>query len=429
MKPQKFFLHSQLKAASEIWDEIRNTSTPADRWLGGYFHKNRKRFGSRDRRFLAETIYALLRHRSLIEVWAQSFGEEKNPHFLVLLAAASEEFLSREEFQEQIASHFPKIKNSGIFYEAFNKRTLPESLHPESGEEEFSLRFSFPRWIVRRWLQRFGLEECRQLLSVCQTRPPLVIRVNSIKITRASLIERLKQKGWDVFETKGSPFGIVFPERINVFDTDEFREGFFEIQDEGSQKVGELVDAKPGEIIWDICAGGGGKSLLMAAMMRNKGRIIATDIRPKKLEDLAKRARRAGVMNIFPANLERMSESREVRKGFDKILVDAPCSGTGTLRRNPDAKWKLDESQLKAYHQDQAAIIEKALPYLKKTGRLYYATCSLEPEENEEVMAEIIQKHPELEPVPCGSQGELYFKLLPHQDSTDGFFLAAVENK
>ena len=243
-------------------------------------------------------------------------------------------------------------------------------------------------------------------------------------------MERFRKKGLEAKPTARSWTGIIFKERKNLFDTEEFRSGLFEIQDEGSQLICEKLDVKPGEVIWDMCAGGGGKSLALAGLMQNKGRIIATDIRIKKLEDLKKRARRGGVTNIFPADLQRVSEIREVKKrGIDKILIDAPCSGTGTLRRNPDVKWKLTEESLLQHHQEQVKIIEKALPYLRPGGRIYYVTCSLEPLENEEVVNEVLMKHPELVKIPFGSELDGFFRLYPHRDGTDGFFLAQVENK
>jgi 16S rRNA (cytosine967-C5)-methyltransferase len=142
---------------------------------------------------------------------------------------------------------------------------------------------------------------------------------------------------------------------------------------------------------------------------------------------LKKRAKRAGAFNIFPVNLDRMSELAVARKGFDRILVDAPCSGTGTMGRNPDAKWRIDEPWFARLHEEQAGILEKALPYLKKNGKLYYATCSLEPVENETLVEEVLAKHPELRCVPCGDAGERFFALWPPESGTDGFFLATME--
>jgi 16S rRNA (cytosine967-C5)-methyltransferase len=161
--------------------------------------------------------------------------------------------------------------------------------------------------------------------------------------------------------------------------------------------------------------------------MENKGRIVATDLRSYKLEELKKRAKRAGVFNIFPAELDRMADLKLAQRGFDRILVDAPCSGTGTLGRNPDAKWKLAPSWFEALPKEQLGILEKALPYLAENGRLYYATCSVEAVENEEVVKTFLAAHPELEIVPCGEPGEKFFKLWPPESGTDGFFFTVFK--
>lgn len=414
-------LHSQLNAAAKIWDENQNNPYPADRWLANFFHAHRKKLGSHDRRFLSETIYSLFRHRSFLETWAKTLGSPESTT-LVLFAAAAEGIISPEDF-----AGARQIAESSALYQSLRNRQLPDSLKIASEEERLSLRYSFPLWLVRRWIAVFGEEECRKLLEASNERPPLVVRINPLKMERERLIARFRKKGFRVLPTERSPFGIFFLERANLFDSEEFQKGFFEIQDEGSQLICQMMEPKPGEVIWDVCAGGGGKSLHLAALMQNKGRIIATDIRARKLEDLKKRANRAGVYNIFPAELARIGETREIKKGIDKILVDAPCSGTGTLRRNPDAKWKLTEEKLRVYHDDQAAILEKALPHLKPGGRIYYVTCSLESIENEEVMNEILSRHPELKKVSYPVSRDGYFRLFPHKHQTDGFFLGIAE--
>jgi 16S rRNA (cytosine967-C5)-methyltransferase len=287
--------------------------------------------------------------------------------------------------------------------------------------------YSFPLWLVQRWAQSFGIRETERLLGFFQQRPLLVLRANTLKISRKKLVDMFRRLGVEANQTEKSYFGLILKERRNVFDTPAFRDGWFEVQDEGSQMVCQKMDPTPGENIWDVCAGGGGKSLLLAAMMENKGRIVATDLRSFKLEELKKRAKRAGVFNIFPAELDRLAELKAAQKGFDKILVDAPCSGTGTLGRNPDAKWKLAPSWFEALPAEQLAILEKALPYLHKDGKLYYATCSLDSAENEEVVEAFLKAHPELETISCGENGEKFFKLWPPETGTDGFFLAVFK--
>ena len=341
------------------------------------------------------------------------------------MAAAAEGLVTRDEFQAVTVHWNIKPEAHGLL----QKHALPPASAGLAKGEKLALEFSFPVWLVESWLKRFGEKECLALLSSLQERPPLAVRANTLKITRDKLVEAFKSVDWKVSPAVKASSGIIFEERLNVFDSPEFRGGFFEVQDEGSQLVCEKIAPLPGETVWDVCAGGGGKSLSLAALMQGKGRVIATDIRPKKLEELKKRARRAGATNIFAADMARLDDLKEMKRKVDKIVVDAPCSGTGTLRRNPDAKWKLEPSQFLKLHEEQVAIIEKALPYLKPGGRLFYITCSMEPEENEKVFEEILQKHPALSPWPVGGVKRGYFQLFPHLEGTDGFFLGAAENK
>ncbi len=419
-------IHSQIRTAAEIWQEIKDSPYPADRWLGNYFHQHRKRFGSRDRRFFSETIYALFRHRLFIQAWADSF-HDNDPEFMAAIAAAMEGFLTKEDFQKYLnASSGHEFEN---FYQALIERKLPESIVSKDKVEEMSVRNSFPLWLIQKWAAFFNPQALEALVNACQKRPPFSIRANTVKTSREALLERFKKQGLKAFPAPRSRFGIIFQERSNLFDSEEFREGLFEVQDEGSQIICQIIDPKPGEIVWDVCAGGGGKSLLLAALMQNKGRVIATDIRMKKLEDLRKRAKRGGITNIFPADIHRLGEISALKKGADKIVVDAPCSGTGTLRRNPDAKWKLKEETFGINHRDQAAIVRDSLKWLRPGGRLYYITCSLEPEENEEVMKEIFAEYPNLSPVTTPEMPEGFLRLTPHEHGTDGFFLAIAEKR
>jgi 16S rRNA (cytosine967-C5)-methyltransferase len=423
---QSALLRSQLRLAAEIWPLISASRDPADRWLGNYFHRFRKKIGSRDRRFLSELIYGCFRRKSFIEAWGIRECRDFGPQEFVVFAAVAENLISEADFECVLPSSCTAQPLRAGVYRQLKEHRLPENLSSGSLEEKLAVEFSTPVWLVKRWLEHYGEPDCRSLLETCGERPPLVVRVNPIKVSRESLIRKFRDQGHHVRETPVSRFGIVFDERAGLFDSGEFREGFFEIQDEGSQILCEKIDPQPGQIVWDVCAGGGGKSLALAALMANKGRIIATDIRKWKLDDLKKRASRAGVYNIFPADIGRMAEIGSMKEGADIILVDAPCSGTGTFRRNPDAKWKLSQERLAKFPPDQTAILERALPHLKKCGKLYYATCSLEPDENENVVAGLTASHPELVIIPL-SETDPFLRLMPHRDGTDGFFLAAFK--
>ncbi|MDD5226091.1 MAG: RsmB/NOP family class I SAM-dependent RNA methyltransferase [Candidatus Omnitrophica bacterium] len=422
---QRRLLFSQLRMATEVWQGVQKDSMPSDRWLARYFYQNRKKVGSRDRKFLSETIFAIFRHKSFLEAWVEKakprpiMSDLEKAESLCLYAAAKEGLVSREDFHEF-------FKQSEKVYDALKEHLLPEG-GSKSKEEMMALLYSFPLWLVQRWVAMFGVHETERLVAFFQQRPLLVLRANTLKISRKKLVDMFRRFGVEANQTIMSYFGLILQERRNVFDTQAFRDGWFEVQDEGSQMVCQKMDPQPGESVWDVCAGGGGKSLLLAAMMENKGRIVATDLRAYKLEELKKRAKRAGVFNIFPAELDRIGESKLAQRGFDRILVDAPCSGTGTLGRNPDAKWKLAPGWFEALPKEQLTILEKALPYLAGNGRLYYATCSVEASENEEVAKTFLAAHPELEIVPSGDVGEKFFKLWPPESGTDGFFLAVFK--
>ena len=204
--------------------------------------------------------------------------------------------------------------------------------------------------------------------------------------------------------------------------------GYFEIQSQASQRVVELIAPQSGEKVWDVCAGGGGKTLFLAALMQNSGLIMATDLRSLAIKELKLRAGRAGAENIKAADIQRFYKG-EVSERFDKIMVDAPCSGTGTLGRAPDLKWRIEEKGFDEYAVKQMEILEMALPYLKPSGRMYYITCSIDRAENEGVMENFLKRHTELILDDLGGCAKNGLRIWPHLESTDGFFMACFKFK
>lgn len=404
----------QLETAAALYREMAASPYPADRLLGSFFHRNRKRYGSRDRKTISEALYGIFRHKLFIEGWEQA-AQSQDALFLPLAALALEGLLDQKKFAELWSGKDP-VK----FYNLFTRREIPGGMPFATFAEKMAFVHSFPLGLVERWLTKFGDAEGEKLLCALNERPPLVVRVNPLKISREELMNRFAAKGHEAAATALSPWGIRIQERFNIFELEEFTEGFFEVQDEGSQLVALSLDPQPGEVVWDACAGGGGKTLMLAALMKNKGRVIATDTRMSKLDDLKKRARRAGAFNIFPANLNRLNEFKLMWSGVDRLLIDAPCSGTGTLRRNPDAKWKISPERWAECRADQLRILENYTPRLKPGGRLVYATCSMEPEENEDVIAAFLEKHPEFGRETADTH------LYPHETGTDGFFIATL---
>jgi len=313
--------------------------TPLDLFLGRYFRAN-KAIGSKDRKYISDAVYERIRWKGLFDHLGrlgQLGSSGADPHA----------FLGREEIPQHI-------------------------------------RLSFPKELFDLLRSAYGPEAAAICLASNQ-RAPATIRANLLKTTRQELFDRLKSR-FEVSLCKRSPWGIVFHEKLNFSLLPEFQEGLFEVQDEGSQLTAALVAAEPKQTVLDYCAGAGGKTLALAPLMRNKGQIYLHDVRTKALEEASKRLRRAGVQN---------AQTRlppHGKKTADWVLVDVPCSGTGTLKRNPDLKWKFSQAALDRLVQEQREIFEEALQYLRSGGKIVYATCSLLPDENERQTAYFQEK-------------------------------------
>ncbi|HAR98032.1 MAG TPA: 16S rRNA (cytosine(967)-C(5))-methyltransferase RsmB [Syntrophus sp. (in: bacteria)] len=294
---------------------------------------------------------------------------------------------------------------------------------------------SHPLWLVRRWLAVYGPGETAALCRADNETPPCTLRVNRLRITPAAGREALAAAGLACEPTPFSPDGLaVAGAAASLSETAPFREGGLHIQDEASQLVAPLVDPRPGETLLDLCAGSGGKTTHLAALLENSGEILAVDIHPRKLADLETLARRLGATPIrtWAGDAEAdLGEAFHAR--FDRVLVDAPCSGTGTLRRNPEIKWRLQPRDLGPLVRRQRRILDAAAAYPRRGGLLVYATCALLPEENDGVIVDFLDRHPEYAPDPPPPpfpaallDGGGYFRTLPHRDGMDGFFGARL---
>jgi 16S rRNA (cytosine967-C5)-methyltransferase len=270
-------------------------------------------------------------------------------------------------------------------------------------------------------------------------RAPMALRVNTTRISREALIARLAEEHVVARPTRLAPAGLVLETRINAFGLSAFQEGLFEVMDEGSQLVAELVAPPPGGRVVDACAGAGGKTLAIGASMDGKGRLLALDTDGKKLEELRRRARRAGLTNVTarPVTAEGTTLPPEARPGgWDRVLVDAPCSGTGTLRRNPEARWRLQPDIVRAFPPRQLALLVTYAPLVAVGGRLIYATCSVVEAENEAVVSRFAAERDDFVRVPvkeiwgkerAATAGDgLTLRLGPHTHDTDGFFAAVL---
>lgn len=441
-------LDSLLAHAVEAYQEILQSSRPADALLSGYLRK-RKYLGARDRKFVAETIYGALRQHLWLDALAEKFLSEQGlpqkfravfilVFFLLeqdvaeiasLLSALQKRYAFRSETLERIAAFWTE------------HRALPEDNRPES----LARRYAFPLWMTERLLETMSPESVGALYAAMNAPAPIALRVNAMKTTREELQKKLQSEGVDVREGRLSPDALYCEGRRNVMQTEAFKQGLFEIQDEGSQLISPLLNPKPNQKILDACAGGGGKTLHIATLMRGQGKVFAFEKYESRFGNIRERIRRSGLQNIEVVSSERFERFEKDFGGkLDAMLIDAPCTGSGTLRRNPDLKLRLSEDALRKMAQTQIEILSRYAPLLKKGGALVYATCSIFEDENERVVEAFLDQHSEFELVKpeaqlkaCGEtqrlsaliariQGAHYLKLLPHQDGTDGFFAAIL---
>lgn len=416
---------ARFRQATELLATLLQFRKPADAEIGHYFHE-RRNMGSKDRGFAAETVYGCLRHKRELEalyepVHKPEADEERArwlaATWLLKYGGWSARALAETGFNDSAVALVERIRALDLF------------------EFPLAVRANLPDWMAASLLRQFGADETLRLAEALNRPASMDIRVNTLKTTRASLQAQLKNEGFELAPTPYSPLGLRREQRAALFTSRAFGLGLYEVQDEGSQLVGLLVAAKPGEKIVDFCAGAGGKTLQLACMMQNKGVVQAFDVSRKRLDRFRPRLNRAGVDNVQRRMLR--DEHDPVLKPLagtaDAVLVDAPCSGTGTLRRNPDIKWKsIDLAELR---RTQRSILDAAAQLVRPGGRLIYATCSLLDEENHDITSAFLAGHAGFQPDPVGpilarqgvaitdaftSEGAL--QLLPHRHGTDGFY-------
>ena len=434
-------LPSLIGHAQEVLAQFQSSNRPADKTIEVFF-RSRKYLGSHDRRFIAETAYGVLRHMRLCDFLVQTAmsGREikvSTEEGLTLLIAS---YLIHIEHRTDIQpdSLSAKLKNEAL------KSDLPAILqslnngyavNEASPFKRVALQHSFPDWMVERLVNQHGLEEAEKLCQSLNEQAPMAIRVNTLQATVEKCREALQKEGIETEVSSLSPVGLLLKKRVNVFQLKAFKEGMFEVQDIGSQLLPILIDPKPTAKVLDACAGAGGKALEFAALMKNRGEIFATDVNKHRMEELKKRARRAGAFNIRPKHIDSLGElGKTYPEYFDVVLVDAPCTGVGTIRRNPGMKWSVSEEMVKELSEKQHQILRACAPLVKKGGWLVYATCSLFKEENEDVVERFLEEasgySTRPQPHPLDGQNTTlsgFVYLLPHRHGTDGFFCGVLE--
>ena len=365
--------------------------------------KAHKKWGSADRQVVSEIFYDIVRWKKRLEYY---MGEGTKPSNIYNLILA---YLLWKKVKYKKFDEFDGIK-IGRILSKLDKKTFPTK----------AIEHSVPDWLAGLFEKELGAKWEKEM-SALNEQAPVILRANSLKISAENLVEILKEEGVNSFVLRGYPDAVQLEEKKNVFLTSAFKEGFFEVQDASSQKIAELLDVKEGMRVVDVCAGAGGKTLHIAALMKNKGQIIALDIYEWKLAELKRRAKRAGAFNIETRFIEDNKVIKRLHNTADRLLIDAPCSGLGVLKRNPDSKWKIDEDFINRIKTEQENILQNYSKILKKGGKMVYATCSILPSENGEQVRKFLAENTE-------------FALLKEEnimpsDGYDGFYMALIERK
>ncbi|WP_310626017.1 RsmB/NOP family class I SAM-dependent RNA methyltransferase [Limnohabitans sp.] len=433
-----------LEACTELVRLTCKFDHPADAVVSKFFRDYRKTyaFGPRERAALAETVYNVLRNKLRLDHFAPSGSGPKERRLAILGFAQHLKDQAPANNAPKSAKH---ANNSPLdfLFSALNKQEAAwleacEAVNPVDLMERH--RHNMPEWLVEPLKAQVG-EGFWPLVARLNGGAPLDLRVNTFTDKRADVQHELKLAGIQAVETPFSPWGLRIEGKPALSNLDAFARGAIEVQDEGSQLLALLLDAKRGEMVVDFCAGAGGKTLAIGASMRSTGRLYALDTSAHRLESLKPRLARSKLSNVHPSAIahERDDRVKRLSGKIDRVLVDAPCSGLGTLRRNPDLKWRQSPKAVQELTEKQTAILASAARLVKSGGRLVYATCSVLPEENEAIAQAFSAAHPNFVPLSaadtltelkvanaaslCTTDG-LYLRLWPHLHVTDGFFAA-----
>ncbi len=409
-----------LDSCSELLKQVLKFDHPADMVVSRYFRE--QRLGPRERATLAETVYGVLRKKSLYTYLAQHGSGPPERRLAILGFAAERDFLlsALTEPEKDWLARCDQVKPSDLL-----------ELH----------RHNLPQWLVEPLKEQLG-DDFWPLVESLNAPAGLDLRVNTLKEKRAEVQKELAKAALKTVATPYSPWGLRLAGKPPLNKLEAFTRGAIEVQDEGSQLLALLVDAKRGEMVVDFCAGAGGKTLALGASMRNTGRLYAFDTSGHRLDALKPRLARSGLSNVHPVAIahERDERIKRLAGKIDRVLVDAPCSGLGTLRRNPDLKWRQSPKSVEELTAKQAAILQSAARLLKPGGRLVYATCSVLREENEAIAEAFSVANKEFTLLESsallthlGVEGAEklcsgpYLRLWPYRHQTDGFFAAVWE--
>ena len=394
-------------ATVDALGEIFNEGEYADKVIQKTLKRD-KRWGARDRSFIAETTYDIVRWKRLYSEIAEVKAPYSRENLFRLFAVwATLRGIELPDWKQIEPTPTRRIK--GKFDELSQIRKFRESV---------------PDWMDEMGVKELGEQVWEKEIHALNEQAPVVLRANTLKTTKEKLQQELQKEGFETTFLEGYPDALKLKERGNVFSTQAFKNGLFEVQDASSQLVAEFLEVAPGMRVVDTCAGAGGKTLHLAALMENKGQLIATDIYANKLKELKRRARRAGAHNIEPRPIESSKVVKKLYGTADRVLIDAPCSGLGVLSRNPDAKWKLEPEFLETIKLTQEEILKTYSRIVKDGGKLVYATCSVLPSENENQVEKFLNSE----------EGKSFSlkedkKILSSETGFDGFYMALLEKE
>ena len=417
MQPTAAMMQAAAAAVDLAWPMVH----PADAVLRNFFSANRA-LGQHDRAFIAETVFSVLRHKRLLE----QLVAQPTARRLICAALLKIQGYSLGQLE-------PFLKSSDrdwvLELKAANIDAFPAAV-----------RLSLPDWLYDRLVAEMSEQEAIAFGRAMLKTAPLDLRVNTLMADREQVLRDLRASGFDAMPTRYSPIGIRVVGKPAINRHELFSSGAIEVQDEGSQLLGYLVAPKRREMVVDFCAGAGGKTLLMGAMMQSQGRLYAFDVSEKRLKNLAPRLKRSGLSNVHPQIIASENDIKVKRLAgkIDRVLVDAPCSGLGTLRRNPDLKWRQSPQAIDELAVKQRAILSSAATLVMPGGRLVYATCSVLAQENRKVVEEFLAGHPGFERVSCRQaldesriaiDSEEFLELRPQRHDTDAFFAAILQRR